>query len=156
MGGGTYPGCACACSIRTQAPNAIAHPATKSCASAIRLNLIVGIIVVLRTTRLLLIQIKSSNAYVIYGCLAHLRRINHANPREDRCDIGRCRHNRSRQRSPSRSLLVRLSSSLLRLPSSLLPSSLLPSSLLLKGALRPPQRGRPSSFLRLDHRAPHV
>jgi hypothetical protein len=39
------------------------------------------------------------------------RRINHANPRENRCDVRRCRHNRSQQRDSSRSL-VRLPPSL--------------------------------------------
>jgi hypothetical protein len=46
VGGGTFPGCARACSIRTQALNATAHPPTKkSCASAFRSNLLVGIAV---------------------------------------------------------------------------------------------------------------
>src|SRR6516165_10432534 len=62
------------------------------------------------------------------------RRSNHANLREDRCNIGRSWRNRSRQCGSSRSL-VRLSSSLL--PSSLWllsPSSLwlLPSPSLLR------------------------
>jgi hypothetical protein len=39
FGGGTYPGCA---SVYSQA-NTIAHPPTKSCVSAIRPNLLVGI-----------------------------------------------------------------------------------------------------------------
>ena len=64
------------------------------------------------------------------------RRNNHANLREDRCNSGRHRRNRSRQRSSSRSLA----------PSSLLPSSLwlLPSpslirlSPLLPSSLPPP------------------
>jgi hypothetical protein len=38
-GGGGTANCACACSIRTEAQNTTAHPPTKSCASAIRLNL---------------------------------------------------------------------------------------------------------------------
>src|SRR6516225_8940311 len=44
------------------------------------------------------------------------RRSNHANLREDRCNIGRSWRNRSRQRGSSRGLV--------RLPSSVLPSSL--------------------------------
>jgi hypothetical protein len=35
--------CACACLIKTQTPNVTAHPLSKSCASAIRVNLLVGI-----------------------------------------------------------------------------------------------------------------
>ena len=45
VGRGTYPGCACACSIMTHAPNTT-HPPTKSCVSAIRSNLLVGIAVI--------------------------------------------------------------------------------------------------------------
>src|SRR6516164_8208620 len=86
-------------------------------------------------------------------CCRKPRRSNHADLRENRCDIRCYWRNRGQQHGPSRSV-VRLpssvlSSSLLRLSSSLLPSSLLcllssplPSSLLvslLKETLRPPR-----------------
>jgi hypothetical protein len=48
VGGGTYPGCACVFSIRTQAPNTTAQPAAKNCASAIRPNLLVGIAITIK------------------------------------------------------------------------------------------------------------
>jgi hypothetical protein len=83
------------------------------------------------------------------------RRSNHANLRENRCDIRCCWRDSGQQHDTSRSLVPSslLPSSPLRLPSSLLPSSLLrllssaspPSSLRLvsllkEGTLRPPQR----------------
>jgi hypothetical protein len=75
-----------------------------------------------------------------------LKRSNHANLRENRCDIRRCWRNRGQQYGARRSL-VRPSSSPLRLSSSLLPSSplRLPPSSLLRLLSSPP----PPSPLRL-------
>src|SRR6516165_2042585 len=76
------------------------------------------------------------------------RRSDHANLREDRCNIGRSWRNRSRQRGSSRSLVRLLSSSLL--PSSLWllsPSLLSPSLWLLSSSLLRLSPLLPSSLL---------
>jgi hypothetical protein len=66
--------------------------------------------------------------------LSEPRRINHANPRENRCDVRRCRHYRSQQRGSGRSLVWLSSPTLLRLSSLLSSPSLLAPLVLMRSS----------------------
>src|SRR6516165_4074023 len=80
------------------------------------------------TVQILFMQLPT----LVPRCLSETKEEHIANLRENCCDIRRCRRNRSRQRSSSRSLV--------RLSSSVLPSSLwlLPSPALLRLLPVPP------------------
>src|SRR6516225_2259646 len=84
------------------------------------------------TVQILFMQLPT----LVPRCLSKTKEEHIANLRENCCDIRRCRRNRSRQRSSSRSL-VRLSSSVLPSSLRLLPSSLPSPALLCLSPLLP-------------------